>query len=114
MLQSVDPSQRRTGWVLQMLGKAYLELADYKQVRCVLRCACSSSCLYCLQARSAFRGMWRVAPHRLHGVEAYSTALWHLKDEVRPAPRLLFVSFVPHTCHVGRAVPRCAACRACQ
>lgn len=51
------------------------------------------------QARTAFEGMRRTAPHQAAGIETYSTVLWHLKDEVRSSSS----SSRCHRVHVGAA-----------
>ncbi|RWS13328.1 Cell division cycle protein 27-like protein [Dinothrombium tinctorium] len=54
-----------TGWVLNSLGKAYFEMAKYEE------------------AVKYFEDAHKVEPHRLQGTEYYSTALWHLQQEVK-------------------------------
>lgn len=53
-----------TGWVLVNLGKAHFELAEYKQ------------------AAHFFASVRKLEPHRMEGMEYYSTTLWHLQREV--------------------------------
>ncbi|ORX82578.1 TPR-like protein, partial [Basidiobolus meristosporus CBS 931.73] len=57
-------SQFNTGWVLSCVGKAYFELAKYKE------------------AEEKFEQMRLVEPYRLDGLETYSATLWHLQKEV--------------------------------
>ncbi|ORX95490.1 TPR-like protein, partial [Basidiobolus meristosporus CBS 931.73] len=57
-------SQFNTGWVLARVGRAYFELAKYKE------------------AKEKFEQMRQLEPHRLDGLEIYSTTLWHLKEAV--------------------------------
>lgn len=64
ILSSLPPQHYETGWVLTTLGKAHFELAEYNQ------------------AISYFEEVRRLEPHRLQGMEYYSTALWHLQKEV--------------------------------
>ena len=52
-----------SGLVYQMIGKGYLEMADYR------------ACLL------ALRAMLKIEPYRIQGTETMSTALWHLKSE---------------------------------
>ncbi|XP_037292109.2 cell division cycle protein 27 isoform X2 [Rhipicephalus microplus] len=63
-LEALPPHQYSTGWVLAALGRAHFELGEYdKAVR-------------------AFETLRSIEPHRLQGLEYYSTALWHLQREV--------------------------------
>lgn len=34
------------------------------------------------QAHDVYRAMFRAEPHRMEGLDLYSTALWHMKKEV--------------------------------
>lgn len=52
-----------SGFVYQLLGRAYLEMCDYKA------------------ALAALKEMIRLEPHRVRGTEMLSTVLWHLKKE---------------------------------
>lgn len=63
-LQSLPTHHYRTGWVLAALGKAHFELGEYEQ------------------AVKVFEELRHLEPHRLQGLEYYSTALWHLQREV--------------------------------
>jgi len=56
--------QQNTGWVIQQKGKAHFEMANYRG------------------ARAEFEKMRTISPERTHGIELYSTNLWHMKDEV--------------------------------
>eukprot|EP01083_Nonionella_stella_P047559 127314_1 len=56
-----------TAWVLQVLGRAYFEVADYNK------------------AKEVFQQMLDIAPYQLRGLEVYSTVLWHLNDETELA-----------------------------
>ncbi|GIY69720.1 cell division cycle protein 27 homolog [Caerostris darwini] len=64
VLNNLPPQHYETGWVLTTMGKAHFELAEYNQ------------------AISFFEEVRRIEPHRLQGMEYYSTALWHLQKEV--------------------------------
>lgn len=64
ILNSLPPQHYNTGWVLATLGRAYFELADYSQ------------------AVKMFQEVRRLESHRLQGMEYFSTALWHLQQEV--------------------------------
>lgn len=64
VLNSLPPQHFETGWVLTTMGKAHFELAEYNQ------------------AIALFEEVRRLEPHRLQGMEYYSTALWHLQKEV--------------------------------
>jgi len=59
--------QRQTGYVQHLVGRCHFELADY--VKCV----------------AALEAMHALEPHKPQGLELLSTALWHLKDEVKLA-----------------------------
>eukprot|EP00039_Didymoeca_costata_P001234 m.50940 g.50940 ORF g.50940 m.50940 type:complete len:730 (+) comp10694_c0_seq1:232-2421(+) len=63
ILNDLAPKHFYTGWVQCMIGKAHFELNDYKQ------------------ADDAYRMARRVEPHRVDGMELYSTVLWHLRRE---------------------------------
>ncbi|GAB6019681.1 anaphase-promoting complex subunit cdc27 [Chamberlinius hualienensis] len=54
-----------TGWVLCNLGKAYFELGRYHE------------------SVNMFSKAQQVEPHRMEGMEYFSTALWHLQKEVQ-------------------------------
>ena len=60
----VHSTQHNTGWVLTQIGRAHFEMNDYTA------------------AESVFQRLRQVAPHRLDGLEIYSTLLWHLRKEV--------------------------------
>ncbi|CAM0909968.1 unnamed protein product [Alopecurus aequalis] len=57
--------QFNTGWVLCQVGKAYFELVDY------------------LEADHFFELAHRLSPCTLHGMDIYSTVLYHLNEEMR-------------------------------
>lgn len=63
-LRQLPPSQYATGYVLCLVGRAHAEMVDYPE------------------AERAFAWARSVCPHRLDGMEVYSTVLWHLKKEV--------------------------------
>lgn len=56
-------SHYATGWVQCQVGRAHFEMVEYAE------------------AERAFQWARRVCPHRLEGMEVYSTVLWHLKKE---------------------------------
>uniref|UniRef100_T1JEI7 Cell division cycle protein 27 homolog n=1 Tax=Strigamia maritima TaxID=126957 RepID=T1JEI7_STRMM len=64
LLTSLSTQHINTGWVLSHLGRAYFELSEYQQ------------------AVHYFSEQQKMEPHRLEGLEYYSTALWHLQKEV--------------------------------
>ncbi|XP_054717235.1 cell division cycle protein 27 homolog [Uloborus diversus] len=64
ILNSLPPRHFDTGWVLTTSGRAHFELAEYSE------------------AISMFEEVRRLEPHRIQGMEYYSTALWHLQKEV--------------------------------
>ncbi|KAF4047271.1 Tetratricopeptide repeat [Phytophthora infestans] len=64
MLEQLPASQRASGWAQQQIGRAYFEMADY------------------VQAQEVFCALHRAEPHRMDGLDLYSTTLWHLKKEV--------------------------------
>ena len=64
VFNTLPREQYQTPWVLCQVGKAMCELVDY-------HAACE-----------VFKKARRLAPWQLEGMEAYSTALWHLKREV--------------------------------
>ena len=63
-LRTLPRSQYVTGYVLCLVGRAYAEMVNYPE------------------ARRAFEWSRSVCPHRLDGMEVYSTVLWHLKKEI--------------------------------
>lgn len=64
IFQTLSFPQFNTGWVQHQVGKAYFEIADYKN------------------AQRSLENMQSVEPHRMQGLEVLSTTLWHLKKEV--------------------------------
>ncbi|KAK7266697.1 hypothetical protein RIF29_19347 [Crotalaria pallida] len=54
-----------TGWVLSQVGKAYFELVDYSE------------------AERAFSLAHQIAPYSLEGMDIYSTALYHIKEDMK-------------------------------
>ncbi|XP_067934627.1 cell division cycle protein 27 homolog isoform X2 [Watersipora subatra] len=62
--ENIPYHQYRTGWVLAEVGKAYLELSEYQK------------------AEEAFKELRMLEPHQVHGMETYSTVLFHLQKEV--------------------------------
>ena len=65
ILKSLPIKQKESGFVQCLLGRCYTELCQYTTA---VECYAESR---------------RVEPHRLEGVEHYSTALWHLQKEVQ-------------------------------
>ena len=63
-LQKLPLNHLNTGWVLCALGRAYFEMSHYEE------------------AVKYFSEAHRYEPHRLQGMEYFSTALWHLQREV--------------------------------
>lgn len=61
---SLAPHHYNTGWVLTQVGRAHFELAEYQQ------------------AEKVFAKVRQLEPYRIEGMEIYSTALWHLQNEV--------------------------------
>lgn len=57
-------SQLNTGWVLSNIGRCYMECIKYQE------------------AEKFFAEALRIEPHRLEGIEYYSSCLWHLKKQV--------------------------------
>ncbi|KAI9907915.1 hypothetical protein PsorP6_004299 [Peronosclerospora sorghi] len=64
MLEQLPASQYASAWAQQQRGRAHFELADY------------------VEAREVFDALYRVEPHRMEGLDVYSTTLWHLKKDV--------------------------------
>ena len=64
LLDEIPHHHKTTGWVLGMVGKAHFEMGEYKE------------------AKKYFKEMRDKDPHRLEMTEVYSTALWHLQEEV--------------------------------
>lgn len=60
----VPSKQYMTGWTLNQVGKAHLELVEYQQ------------------AKAAFEHARRLEPYRTEGAAHYSTVLWHMRKEV--------------------------------
>lgn len=63
-LQDLSPNHLNSGWVLCALGRAFFEMSNYEE------------------AIKYFSEAHRREPHRLQGMEYFSTALWHLQKEV--------------------------------
>lgn len=64
LLKLLPPKHATSIWVLSLLGKCHFELAEYRD-----------SVKYFVQVREK-------DPYRLDMMEYYSTALWHLQEEV--------------------------------
>jgi len=64
-LHTLPVEHFETGWVQHWRGRAYFEMADYPA------------------ALQAFALMRQYAPHRVEGLELYSTALWQLHQKVQ-------------------------------
>ncbi|KUF78853.1 Cell division cycle protein 27 B [Phytophthora nicotianae] len=64
LLKMLPASQRASGWAQQQIGRAHFEMADY------------------VRAQEVFCALRRAEPHRMEGLDLYSTTLWHLKKEV--------------------------------
>ncbi|CAI5745315.1 unnamed protein product [Peronospora destructor] len=64
MLERLPTSQYASGWAQQQIGRAHFEMADY------------------VQAQDVFCALHRAEPHRMEGLDIYSTTLWHLKRDV--------------------------------
>ncbi len=64
ILDSLVPHQKQTGWILGLLGMAHFEMGEYKE------------------AQKLFRDTRDLDPHRTDFMEYFSTALWHLQEEV--------------------------------
>ena len=65
LLGQLPPRHAGSAWVLATLGKCHFELNEYKE-------ACAQFAL-----------VREKEPHRLELMEFYSTALWHLQEEVQ-------------------------------
>lgn len=63
LLHSLPSKHFHSGWVKETIGRAMVEGCDYPA------------------AVVALRDMLRIEPYRLSGVEALSTALWHLRRD---------------------------------
>ncbi|XP_075257253.1 cell division cycle protein 27 homolog isoform X2 [Convolutriloba macropyga] len=61
-LQSLPLAHFETGFVLECIGRAHCEKSEYKL------------------AIEVFKQLWDVEPHRVSGLDVYSSALWHLKQ----------------------------------
>ena len=61
ILHSLPKKHFRSGWVQNVLGKAYFEICEYKP------------------ALLALKEMLRVEPFRIKGIDILSTTLWHLR-----------------------------------
>ncbi|KAK7291995.1 hypothetical protein RIF29_07597 [Crotalaria pallida] len=63
--QKLPYNHYNTGWVLSQVGKAYFELVDYSE------------------AERAFSLARQITPYSLEGMDIYSTALYHIKDDMK-------------------------------
>lgn len=64
LLDTLPPQHQDSGWVNSLKGKCHFELAEYKE------------------SKKYFSLVREKDPHRLAFMEYYSTALWHLQEEV--------------------------------
>jgi len=64
-IQQLPEQHAKSSWVMSLLGKCYFELSEYREAADYLR-----------QVREQ-------DPYRLEMMDYYSTALWHLQDDVR-------------------------------
>ncbi|CAH0477381.1 unnamed protein product [Peronospora belbahrii] len=64
ILNRLPTTQFASGWVQQHIGRACFEMADYER------------------AEDVFCALHRTEPHRMEGLDIYSTTLWHLKKDV--------------------------------
>ncbi|XP_054285805.1 cell division cycle protein 27 homolog isoform X1 [Macrosteles quadrilineatus] len=89
-LSSLPSQQYNTGWVLGLLGRAYLELTDYQK------------------AVHYFSQVREKEAHRMEGMELYSTALWHLQREAAlSALAQDLISLDRHSPHAWCAAGNC-------
>lgn len=63
VFSSLPAAHLNSGWAQCQIGRAYFELTNYKA------------------ADAAFRMARRIEPHRVQGMEIYSTVLWHMRQE---------------------------------
>jgi len=63
LIDQLPSNHKKSGLVLSLLGKAYFELAKFKD------------------CEKYYRESLKVEPYRLEGVEYFSSCLWHLKDQ---------------------------------
>lgn len=64
IFKRLPPQHSQTGWVLCQVGRAHFELVEYAE------------------AAKVFSTVRSAEPHRLKGMEYYSTVLWHMKKEI--------------------------------
>ncbi|XP_040564895.1 cell division cycle protein 27 homolog isoform X1 [Lepeophtheirus salmonis] len=64
ILDDVSPHHRNKGWTLGLVAKNHYELGEYKE------------------AKKYFQEVRDQEPYRLDYMEYYSTALWHLQEEI--------------------------------
>lgn len=64
LFQKLPRNQYRTGWVLNNIGRCYMEIVKYQE------------------AEQYFNEALKLEPHRMDGIEYYSSCLWHLKKQV--------------------------------
>ncbi|XP_063045080.1 cell division cycle protein 27 homolog [Engraulis encrasicolus] len=64
ILTQLPTHHYNTGWVLNQIGRAHFELAEYTQ------------------AERIFSEVRRIESYRVEGMEIYSTTLWHLQKDV--------------------------------
>lgn len=65
LYQQLPRAQYRTGWVLAQVGRCHFEVAEYGA------------------SIAAYKAVRELDPARLQGMEYYSTALWHTKQEMQ-------------------------------
>lgn len=64
LLTTLPRRHYETGYVLDLVGQCYFEVADYKK------------------AEQVYQHVWRLEPKRVQGLEYYSSTLWHLRKDV--------------------------------
>eukprot|EP00002_Diphylleia_rotans_P020725 TRINITY_DN4022_c0_g1_i1.p1 TRINITY_DN4022_c0_g1~~TRINITY_DN4022_c0_g1_i1.p1 ORF type:complete len:697 (+),score=109.76 TRINITY_DN4022_c0_g1_i1:97-2187(+) len=62
--ERLEPKQKNTAWVYCQIGRAYTEIEDFEK------------------AKEAYEKCRRLEPHRISGLDLYSTVLFKLKKEV--------------------------------
>lgn len=63
-IEQIDHNHKNTAWVMGIAGKAYFEMGDY------------------VNAKRCFSTLREIDPFRTDCMEYFSTALWHLQEEV--------------------------------
>jgi anaphase-promoting complex subunit 3 len=87
-IEWLSARHKRSSWVLSLMAKAYFELAEYKQATRLVRFFIffltkgGKVDRFIFNLLRLFQEVREMEPYRTDLMEYYSTALWHLQQEV--------------------------------